>query len=213
MSDCVVSIAADASMLEAAQLLVNCRVGTMPVVDGAGLMVGMVSEADLIRSVTDLRLGVPQRKVAEVMDRAGVTASEDTDLAEIARSMTARAIQHVPILRNWMVVGIVSRVDILRDLMSVDRPGADIEAAPAKAVVHDDERLRREVRAACQGRVWSLAKQMDVVVRGGTVHLWGIVPSDLVRQAYQIAAGKVPGVKSVDVHMHIVPPPATRIGL
>lgn len=210
MSDGVVSIASDASVLEAARLLVNCRLCTIPVVDRNGLMVGMVSEADLMGNVADLGDGAAQRKVIEVMDRGGLTASEDSDLVEIARLMTGRGIKRVPILRNGVVVGMVSRVDILRGLISVDRAG---QSRSSTATVLDDEQLRREVRAACQGRVWSIARQMDVVARGGVVHLWGIVPSDLVRQAYRVAAERVSGVKSVEVHMHIVPPPATRIGL
>ncbi len=48
---------------------------------------------------------------------------------------------------------------------------------------------------------------------GGTAHLWGVAPTDLVREAYRAAAENVPGVKTVEVHMHIVPPPATRVGL
>jgi osmotically-inducible protein OsmY len=43
------------------------------------------------------------------------------------------------------------------------------------------------------------------VVDGGVVHLWGVVPSDVVRQAYDEAAGKVPGVKAVQSHMRVQP--------
>ncbi|MGE5150922.1 MAG: CBS domain-containing protein, partial [Rhodospirillaceae bacterium] len=48
MSNGVLSVGADASVLEAARLLVNCRVSAMPVVDGSGIMTGIVSEADLM---------------------------------------------------------------------------------------------------------------------------------------------------------------------
>jgi CBS-domain-containing membrane protein len=211
MSDGVLSVSADASVLEAARLLVNCRVSAMPVVDGAGIMTGIVSEADLMGHAEDYVAsgnGRPTRKVADVMTRDVVTAAEDTLLSQIAALMKARNIKRVPILRDGAVVGIVSRVDILRGLISLST-GAD----GAHSAFRRDEELRREIYAACQGRSWSQARQVDIVVSGGVAHLWGVAPNDLVRAAYKAAAENVPGVKTVEVHMHIVPPPATRVGL
>jgi len=211
MSDGVLSVAANASVLEAARLLVNCGVTAMPVVDDSGTMSGIVSEADLMGDAEDYvaaRDGRPTRKVADVMTRDVITASEDTPLALIARLMKGRNIKRIPILRNGAVVGIVSRVDILRGLISLSRDRNEVHPGYRR-----DEELRREVYAACQGRSWSQARQMDVVVSGGVAHLWGVAPTDIVRQAYRAAAENVPGIKTVEVHMHIVPPPATRVGL
>jgi CBS domain-containing protein len=211
MSDGVLSVGPDASVLEAARLLINRRVSAMPVVDDTGTMTGIVSEADLMGDTADYVAaydGRPVRTVADVMTREVVTVSEDTPIAQVAWLMKARNIKRIPILKNGAIVGIVSRVDILRGLISLSHD-AD-EAHPA---FRRDEELRREVYAACQGRSWSLAKQVDVVVNGGVAHLWGVAPTDLVRQAYRAAAENVPGVKTVEVHMHIVPPPATRVGL
>ena len=211
MSDGVLSVGGDASVLEAARLLINCRVSAMPVVDSSGIMTGIVSEADLMGDAEDYVApgnGRPTRTVADVMTRDVVTASEDTPLSEIAGLMKARNIKRIPILRNGAVVGIVSRVDILRGLISLSAGTNGGHSAFKR-----DEELRREIYAACQGRSWSQARQVDVVVSGGTAHLWGVAPTDLVREAYRAAAENVPGVKTVEVHMHIVPPPATRVGL
>jgi len=211
MSDGVLSIGVDASVLEAARLLVNCRVSAMPVVDDAGIMTGIVSEADLMSDAEDYvaaGTGRPARKVADVMTRDVVTASEDTPLSQIATMMKERNIKRIPILRDGAVVGIVGRVDILRGLISLSA-GAD-GTHPA---YRRDEELRREIYAACRGRSWSQARQVDIVVSRGVAHLWGVAPTDLVREAYRAAAENVPGVKTVEVHMHIVPPPATRVGL
>lgn len=211
MSDGVLSVGADASVLEVARLLVNCRVSAMPVVDESGTMRGIVSEADLMSDAEDYVAsydGRPTRKVADVMTRDVITASEDTPIVQIARLMKERNIKRIPILRKGAVVGIVSRVDILRGLISLSRDHD--EAHPA---YRRDEELRREIHAACQGRSWCQAKQVDVVVNGGVAHLWGVAPTDLIRQAYRAAAENVPGVKTVEVHMHIVPPSSTRVGL
>lgn len=211
MTEGALSIAADASVLEAARLLVNCRVSAMPVVDEGGTMVGIVSEADLMSDAEDYvtaRDGRPTRKVADVMTRDVIVASEDAPIERLSSLMKAHNIKRVPILRNGEVVGIVSRVDILRGLISLSSD--DDKARPAN---RRDEELRREIYAAYQGRSWAQAKQVDVVVNGGVAHLWGVAPTDLVRRAYRVAAENVPGVKMVEVHMHIVPPPGTRIGL
>ncbi|MCW5734108.1 MAG: CBS domain-containing protein [Enhydrobacter sp.] len=214
MSDGVMSLSADATVLEAAQLLVNCHVSAMPVVDTAGQMIGILSEADLLRcsaegdDATDSFASAGSCQVVDVMTRDVVTADEDTPIAALAKLMTERRIKRVPILRERAVVGIVSRIDLLRALISLGSGGGREELPPSR-----DEHLRREVSAACQGRAWSLARQLDVVVNGGVAHLWGVVPSDLVRDAYRVAAENVPGIQAVEVHMHIVPLSVTRVGL
>lgn len=214
MSDGVMSLAADASVLEAARLLVNCHVSAMPVVDGAGRMIGIVSEADLLACTadgdgsTDGFLDLGSRKVVDVMTRDVITAGEDAPVAVLAKLMTERRIKRLPILREGTVVGIVSRIDLMRALISLHSGQNGDGSKPSR-----DEQLRREISAACQGRNWSIARQLDVVVSGGVAHLWGVAPSDLVRNAYSVAAQNVPGVQAVQVHMHIVPPSATRVGL
>jgi predicted transcriptional regulator len=186
----------------------------MPVVDEAARMIGIVSEADLLRCMadgddpTEGPLGIRSRKVVEVMTRDVITADEDMPVAALAKLMTERRVKRLPILRDGAVVGIVSRIDLLRALISLNPVAGRDDAGPSR-----DDQLRREVSAACQGRAWSLARQLDVVVNGGVAHLWGVAPSDLVRNAYRAAAQNVPGVTAVEVHMHIVPPPATRVGL
>ncbi|HSH99602.1 MAG TPA: CBS domain-containing protein [Reyranella sp.] len=212
MSGSVMSVPADTTVLEAAKFLVNRQISAVPVVDAAGVMVGIVSEADLIGNADDFRASHASRarKVTDVMTRDVIAASEDAPLSEIVRLMTGHGVKRIPILRDGAIVGIVSRIDILRGMISL---GRDDCAADARPTVARDGDLRRAIYAACQGRSWSLAKQIDVVVQGGAAHLWGTVPTELVRQAYSAAAANVPGVNKVEVHMHVVPPPATRVGL
>lgn len=209
MSDGVLSVGADASVLEAAKLLINCRVSAMPVVNEDGTLAGIVSEADVIGDPRDYvgQDGVPPRRVAEVMTRDVITAPEDMPLDQLAGLMKARNTKRIPILKDGAVVGVVSRVDVLRGLVSLSRDGGE-----ATATLRRDKDLRRKVYAACQGRSWSQARQVDVVVSGGVAHLWGVAPTDLVRKAYRAAAENVPGVESVQVHMHVVAPPAVRLG-
>lgn len=223
MSDGVTSVSAQAPILEAAKLLVNCHVSAMPVVDAKGKMLGIVSEADLIGPSLLSRaaengtrnadrqaegVDVSTRQVADVMTRDVIWALEDARLPDLARLMTDHRIKRIPIVRDGAVVGIVSRGDLLRALVAEQKnPKPDLAGQTA------DEQIRKEISAACQGRNWSIAKQLDVVVSGGVAHLWGVAPSEIVRKAYKAAAENIPGVRSVEVHMHVVRPAATRIGL
>jgi osmotically-inducible protein OsmY len=126
--------------------------------------------------------------------------------------MLDTGIKRVPVRRGQSVVGMVSRIDLVRAMISRREAVAPAPSTAALPMPVDDE-LRREVESAVRGRSWSLARRSDVVVQDGIAHLWGVVPSDLVRQAYCLAAEKVPGVKGVQSHMHVVPPSPVRLGL
>jgi CBS domain-containing protein len=216
MSDGVVSISKDATVLEAATRFLNCHVSAMPVTDDSGTMIGIVSEADLIRPPPgDLAhllariadspdaaariMRSTDRTLADVMTQDVVVASEDTPLAELARLMTDNAVKRLPIVRDGKVVGIVSRIDLLRALVALN---ADDEKSGAR--YSRDQQLRQEIAALCAGRAWSQASRLDVVVHRGVAHLWGTAPSEMVRKAYQSAAQSVPGVKAVELHMHVI---------
>lgn len=224
MSDGVTPVSADATVLEAAKLLINCHVSAMPVVDGSGRMIGIVSEADLVttKGSDKARLfamaGTPGSaeglhhaqtcKVTEVMARNVISAIEDTPLDEISALMAQHRIKRVPILRGGEVVGIVSRVDLLRAMITL----GNVQNAPPRL----DEPRRNAAPGSVSrlpGSPWSQAKQLDVVVNGGVAHLWGVAPSSVVLKAYRTAAENVPGVKAVEMHMHVVPPGSTRVGL
>jgi CBS domain-containing protein len=136
----VVSIAPEASIWEAACLMLEKQISGLPVIDGEGNLVGILTEADCLRRAetgTERRrprwlelLTTPGqlaneyihshgRKVAEVMTRDVVTVAEDTSLEQIVRLMEMQRIKRVPVLRGREVVGIVSRANILHVLASL----------------------------------------------------------------------------------------------
>lgn len=203
MSDGVKSIAADATVLEAAELLVRNRVSAMPVVDADGVMIGIVSEADLIgyadrgtASATAAHDSANVPRVTDVMTSDIVTADENASLAEVAELMLKHAIKRVPIVRDGLVVGIVSRANLLQALVSRG------DQAPAHTA---NDHLRHAVAAALAAKDWELAQRRDLVINSGVVHLWGVVPSDELHDAYSAAAAAVPGVVAVRSHMHVKP--------
>lgn len=217
MSTPVTTIATDATLLEAAKLLVNTRISALPVVDGRGAMVGIVSEIDLIGRVLG-SVDDPARpqvhfddpaahealsgKVADVMSHQVISASEDATLEEIAALLLKHRAKRIPIVRDGSVVGVVSRIDLVKSLLSHAAPDS-AKATPQPA--RDDETMRREVMLAVHRLGIRLGGTFDVVVRHGISHLWGRVASEEEEQACQMASSKVPGVIDTISHMQILP--------
>jgi len=93
---------------ELARLLAFHNLSGMPVLDDAGTMIGIVSEADVLgkRGVT----------VGEIMTRGVVSVAEATPIEQIAALMAQKRIKRVPVIVEGTLVGIVSRADIVRAL-------------------------------------------------------------------------------------------------
>jgi CBS domain-containing protein len=218
MSPIVLAVSLDASIYEAAETMVSAEVSALPVVDGTGRMVGIVSEADLMHRPeigTEPRKGwlarflgdstraaheyvaLHSRRVGDVMTRPVVTVEEKTPLADVARLMDQHRIKRVPVMRGETVVGIVSRSNLLRALLSHDpqRPPSP----------QSDEALRRAVEAAVKGQAWESRWPVNVIVNAGVVHLWGFVGGEATSKAYRVAAENVPGVHKVENHLRHVP--------
>lgn len=219
MSRPVQTVAADASVYEAAEVLLNAGVSAAPVVDPDGRIVGMVSEADLMyRSELGTTPGkswlqrlmaddavlaadyvrAHSHRVADVMTRNVVTVEEQTSLREVATLMQRHRIKRIPVLRDGRVVGIVSRANLMQGLL------ARQTAAPEDFTA--DEALRDCVASELARHSWSSRQPTCVVTENGVVHLWGYVDSSAAKDACRVAAENVHGVKSVVNHISILPP-------
>jgi CBS domain-containing protein len=205
----------DASILEVVQLMLDNRISAVPIVDSDGLLVGLVSEGDLLRRV---EIGTQQHrswwltafrgavslaedfiksqsmKVSEVMTKEVITAREDTPLWEIAEILEKKKFKRVPVVRDGRVVGIVSRANLLQALTTQREMTAD---APST----DDREIREALVEVLRGEPWSNMSHLNVVVLDGVVHFWGLVTSDAQREALKVAAGGVPGVRDIMDHM------------
>jgi CBS domain-containing protein len=104
----VFTIRSEASVQEVAQLLSGEHISGAPVVDAEGMIIGIVTEADIIGKVD--REGL---RVADIMSRQIIAVEEDTPVAEIAKLLAEHKIKRVPVLRDGKLVGIVSRADIV----------------------------------------------------------------------------------------------------
>jgi CBS domain-containing protein len=213
MTKPVVTVAPDATILDAANVMLTRHISGLPVVDAAGKLVGIVSEGDFIRRSeigTDRRrsrwlkfiLGPGKsasdfvhehgRKIAEVMTASPVTIDEDTPLADIADLMEKKNIKRLPVLRGNDVVGMVTRANLLQAVASLARHIPDPTA--------DDDHIRDRIIHAIEKADWR-PSGLNVIVRDGIVHLSGVILEEDARQAAIVAAENVDGV--IKVHDHL----------
>jgi CBS domain-containing protein len=211
MTRSVVTVAPDATILEAANTMLQHHVSGLPVVDAAGKLAGIVSEGDFIRrgEIGTQRkrsrwlsflmgTGATQyvrehgRKVSEVMTRDPFTIAEDATLEEIVNTMEANGVKRLPVMRDGKVVGIVSRANLLHAVASLAREIPDPTA--------DDDHIRSRVIRAIEKNDWS-PFGLNVIVRDGIVHLSGVITDEDCRRAAIVAAENVSGVKKVHDHL------------
>jgi CBS domain-containing protein len=218
MTTRVIAVAADRPVNEIAKLLLEHRISAVPVVDADERLLGIVSEGDLMRredTGTEPRRSwwlrtfttsveaaedftkTHGRLAREVMTRRVVTVAEDTSLAEVARLLERHGIKRVPVVRNGRVVGVVSRANLLQGLVAAP--------APTAAATVDDATLRARLLETLDQQPWHATLQANIVVSGGIVHLWGLVPTEQQREALRVLAENIEGVRAVEDHLRVQP--------
>jgi CBS domain-containing membrane protein len=132
MSGSVISVKRDADLQEAARLLSEHRISGMPVIDESDLVIGIVSETDLLvlagmnkgHTLKDIVRGLlgeptPSRtggsRVEDVMTSPPVTSKADDDIAGVAKVLDGKRIKRLPVVdAAGKLIGIISRADIVR---------------------------------------------------------------------------------------------------
>ncbi len=142
MSSPAVSVKEDQTLKETIKLLAEHRISGLPVVDDAGKVAGIISDTDIISysqkinvvpttnlsgwispytdvsELATMRSGMEtlhETTVGEVMTKKVYTISEDADAGEVARLMSRRKINRVPVVNNkGELVGIVTRADMVQ---------------------------------------------------------------------------------------------------
>jgi len=214
----VITIAADASIVDAANIMLDKHISGLPVVDEAGKLVGIVSQGDFIRRAeigTQRKHGrwlkflvgpgraasdfVQERgrKVGEIMTQDPCTVTEDTTLEDIVELMERNNVKRLPVMRGDRLVGIVTRTNLLQAVASLARDVPDPTA--------DDDHIRDHVVTSIENTEWG-PFGLGVVVCGGIVHLSGVITNEQSREATIVAAENVSGVTKVHDHLCWVEP-------
>lgn len=218
MTTNVVSVTPDETVGEIAKLLLQQRISAVFVVDDAGLPLGVVSEGDLMRRFETgterarswwLRFFADPatlaaeyakshgRRARDVMSRPIISVAEDTSLGGAATLLETNRVKRLPVIRDGLVVGVVSRANLVRALASA--------GAGTTTTADGDRAIREKLMADLKAQPWSSADAHNIIVDGGVVHLWGLVASEEERTATRVAAEQIPGVRAVEDHLVLRP--------
>jgi CBS domain-containing protein len=213
MTKYVTTVTPHTSIQDAANIMLRCHVSGLPVVNDDGSLIGIVSESDFLRrsqigtgrkrsAFLQFFTGAGKlatefvhergRKVEDVMTRDPVTVNEQTPLSELVALMEKRGVKRLPVMSGKVLVGIVTRSNLLQAVASMAREIPDPTA--------DDDHIRDRIMKAVHTTDWRPAG-FQVSVRNGVVHLYGVIVDDEVRQAAIVAAQNVAGVKEVHDHL------------
>ncbi|MEU1199111.1 CBS domain-containing protein [Streptomyces sp. NPDC005813] len=200
MTPTVVAVGRDAPFKDIVTLMEQWKVSALPVLEGEGRVIGVVSEADLLPKEefrdSDPERFTRQRRLTDLAKASGLTAWDlmstpavtvhaDAALAEAARIMAQRKIKRLPVVNDvGLLEGIVSRADLL------------------KVFLREDEELAEEVRHEVVDRLFPLsADHIQVEASDGVVTLAGWVESTGLVPVAERLARAVEGV--VDVRCHL----------
>jgi CBS domain-containing protein len=215
----VIAIDPNATVLEAARVMLQHHISGLPVIDKEGKLVGVLSEGDFLRrreTKTERRrsrwlefLMGPGRiaaeyshthgsKVSEVMTTDVQSVDETASLEDVVELMERKRIKRVPVLCGDQVVGIITRSNLMHAMVSMARA-----TTPAAA---DDAAIRKQLLAEMDKQEWAPAASTNVVVHDGVVELWGLIVDERQREALKVAAENIPGVKEVKDHLVWIEP-------
>jgi CBS domain-containing protein len=187
---------------EVARLLVEHGISGVPVVDDAGVVLGVVSEGDLLikeigpdavphrplarvfgesRATQEALARVEARTAGDAMTAPAVTIEADRPVQAAASLMVERAVKRLPVTRDGRLVGIVTRADLVRAFLRTDEELA--------AAIRDDVFLRT---------LWLDPADFDVAVSDGVVHLRGRVGRRSTAAMVERFVRAVPGVVDLE---------------
>ena len=218
MTQNVISVEANESVLKAARLMLQNRVSGLPVIGATGEVVGIVTEGDFLRRVEigtqrhrpkwlEFLVGpgrmaaeyvrVNGRRIDEIMTPDPLSVTEDDLLETVVDLMERHRVKRLPVMRGAKMVGIVSRANLMHALASLTRGDT---TPPA----NDDLAIRDRILVALGKEQW--APKANVVVKNGIAELWGALTDERERQALIVATENISGVKVVHDHLVWVEP-------
>ncbi len=215
----VISIAPDATVEEAVQLMLARGISGLCVVDKAGDLAGIVTEGDLLRRdelgtqrsrpwwlrlfASPARMAADfthanGRHVRDVMTEDVLSVAHDAPLEDVVATMERNRVKRLPVTQGGRIIGIVSRSDLLRALIGRVR---DI---PPMAT--DDRTIRSAILSALEAQPWAPMTTLNVTVAAGVVDIWGTITNEEERHGIRVVVENTPGVKKVNDHLVYIEP-------
>lgn len=218
-----VTVWGETSLADAAGLMDQHHINGLPVLNTANRLIGMITQGDLLRRP---ELGTDQkhtswlsefflksrleddyvhthgRHVSEVMTPNPKFVSPESDLAEVAALMTEKRMKSLPVVRDTVLVGVISRSDIIRALAGKLLSLADSSGAEGAS----DEAIKNAILSNMAREKRMPKPGIRIEVKGGVVNLEGVTLSDSERRMIIVIAENTSRVKQVNDHLVNVDP-------
>jgi CBS domain-containing protein len=122
------SIGPSASVVEAAQLMRDEHIGSLPITDGDTL-VGMITDRDITTRVVAEAADLATTSVGDVYSEDLISVEPDKELEEALRLMARHQIRRLPVVENGRLVGIVAQADIALTLSEDEKKTGELVEA------------------------------------------------------------------------------------
>jgi len=129
----VVTVAPQQIVASVVKVLAQNRIGAVPVINEGGQLIGIISERDIIRGMSEHAGAVLTLPAEQLMTRDVKTCSSEDQLVDIMEVMTLQRIRHLPVIQNGALHGIVSIGDVVKQRL--------------EEVQSEAEELRRYIRS------------------------------------------------------------------
>ncbi len=157
MNTDITTISADSSVHQAIDLMVAKNISGLPVIDNDGNLCGLLTEGDLLRriefgggrsagnsdetSLVDFDDYIRSRswRVSDVMSASVISVTPDTPAASVAEVMFQHKIKRVPVVSGKRLLGIVSRIDLLKGIVCcTGRENGEVVTMPSLVPFEQD---------------------------------------------------------------------------
>ena len=116
----VATASPDTTLAEAAQELASIMISGLPVVDGSGQVVGIVTESDVLNAL--LQSASAETPVRTIMTRSVITVDEFASADSVIRLLRLKQLHHLPVTRQGSVVGLITPQDVIRYFVDHELP-------------------------------------------------------------------------------------------
>ena len=110
----IIKIAPTDEIAEVAQVLSDHRIGAVLVMDRADQLLGIVSERDVVRSLSANGAGTLRMTAGQLMTRVLHTVTPDTSVIEAMHVMTNSRVRHLPVMKDGVLIGMISIGDVVK---------------------------------------------------------------------------------------------------
>ncbi|CAN5761012.1 CBS domain-containing protein [soil metagenome] len=115
------------SAADAAGMMANYDIGSVPVLDDDGTMAGIVTDRDIVLRVVATRKDAAEVTLGDIATRSTVDVSPDTEIADANALMAEHKVRRLPVMKDGALVGIVALGDLALALASKRAVGETLE--------------------------------------------------------------------------------------